>query len=231
MADPKDHKAVIDYLIATHSPMINGTIRRMQQKYEHLKNADMGDMWEAATHALMSAVAGHDPDKGASLSSYAANKIGNSLLQRFQPSDVSSADRNTARRFSGDRTQSQGAQQVGMSSDSSLDRGAIESAGGSVSEDGGSSGVSVIRNTAADFGRTLSPEARAEMQRKVTQGLDRKQAQAPQAEGTQPQAPKPEAAPAPTQPKIIIRRKQIEASLSPDQLDRMNRVDAHKGGK
>lgn len=231
MSSDKDHKAVLDYLIASHSPMINGTIRRMQQKYEHLKNADPGDLYEAATHALMSAVAGHDPDKGASLSSYAANKIGNSLLQRFQPGDVSSADRNTARRLSGDKTQSQGAQQVGMSSGSSLDRGAIESAGGSVSEDGGSSGVSVIRNTAADFGRTLSPEARAEVQRKVTQGLDRKQAQMPQAEGAQSQTPKPEAASAPTPPKIIIRRKQIESSLNPEQLDRMSRIDAHKGGK
>ena len=230
MADPKDHKAVLDYIIATHFPMVNGTIKRMSQKYPHLQNQDYGDMLETATHALMSAVASHDPDKGASLSSYAANKIGNSLLQRFQPSDVSSADRNTARRLSANRTSTQGVQQVGMSSGSTIDRGAIESAGGSVSDEGGSSGVSVIRNTAADFGRTLSPEARAELQRKVAQGLERKQAQQPKVEETAP-APQPQATAEPAKPKIIIRRKQIESSLNPEQLDRMGRIDAHKGGK
>lgn len=228
MADPKDHKAVLDYLIASHSPMVNGTINRMKQKYPHLQNADPGDLWEAATHALMTAVANHDPAMGASLSSYAANKIGNSLLQRFQPSDVSGTDKNTARRLSSQRSSEPGTQQVGMSS-GSIDRGAIESAGGSVSDEGGASGVSVIRNTAADFGRTLSPEARAELQRKVSQGLERKQAQQPKIEEAQP-APKPKPV-EPTQPKIIIRRKQIESSLNPEQLDRMNRIDAHKGGK
>jgi len=209
--------------------MINGTIKRMQSKYPHLQNQDPGDMWEAATHALMSAVASHDPAMGASLSSYAANKIGKSLLQRFQPSDVSSADKNTARRFSSERSSTQGSQQVGMSS-GSIDRGAIESAGGSVSDEGGASGVSVIRNTAADFGRTLSPEARAEIQRKVAQGLERKQAQQPKIEENAP-APKPQVAAEPAKPKIIVRRKQIESSLNPEQLDRMGRIDAHKGGK
>jgi hypothetical protein len=227
MADPKNHKEILDYLIATHSPLISGTIRRMEAKFPHLQGADAGDKWEAATHALMNAVASHDPDKGASLSSYAANKIGNSLLQRFQSSDVSAADRNMARQKAGDRTESRGTQQVGVSSGSGLDRGAIESAGGSVSEDGGSSGVSIIRNTAADFGRSLSPEARADLQRKVDNRSQQKQATNPAAPIVAPVVKPTE----PEKPKIVIRRKQIESSLNPEQLDRMTRIDAHKGGK
>lgn len=222
MSDNK-HREVMDYLISAHGPLINGTIRRMKDKYPHLQGADHGDLHESAVNALMTAVAHHDPAMGASLSTYASQKMGKAMLQRFKGGDVSSADRALASKL---RPTGEGREQDIQTMGGKLDRAAIESAGGSVSEDGGPSGVSVIRNEAADFARQ-NPHAISAIQAKVDK-YDRQQA------AKQPQVAVPEVkqeVEKPKSPQIIIRRKQIESNLGPEQKDRMTRVDALKGGQ
>ena len=222
MSNNNDHKKVMDYLIASHSPLINSTIRRMVEKHPHLASQDKGDLWESAVNGLMSAVHGHDPAKGASLSTYAAQKMGNAMLQRFQPKDISATDRSLAARTRPE--QSQDRQGVQSMSTGGLDRGAVESAGGSVGDEGGATGVSVVRNEAADFGRQ-NPHALPKIQAKVDK-YEKQQARIqPPVVADSPPPPKMVASEA---PKMVIRRKQVEASLKPEQADRMGRVDAHK---
>jgi DNA-directed RNA polymerase specialized sigma subunit len=218
-----DTKKILDYILASHSPVISGTINKMREKYPHLKEQDHGDLYESAVNAAMSAIHGHDPDRGAKLSTYMSQKIANSLLQRFQPKDVSAADRALASRTRSSQPSNLDSVQ---STAPSVSRGEIESAGGSVSDEGGASGVSIIRNTAADFA-ARNPHIRAELERK-TQKYEAQQAKkqpvVQEAPTPQPEAPKPK----PEQPKMIIRRKQVEASLQPEHLDRMKRIDGKK---
>jgi hypothetical protein len=219
MAD--DHKKVLDYILASHSPVIGGTIHRMKEKYAHLKDQDPGDLYEAATNAAMTAIHGHDPDRGAKLSTYMSQKIANALLQRFQPTDVAATDRAAASRSKPTAPSDLGRVQTMNSSGT---RGEIESAGGSVSDDGSSSGVSIIRNTAADFA-AKNPHMRSELERK-TQKYEAQQAKKqPVVAEAPPPPPKPAAT---EQPKMIIRRKQVESSLPPEHLDRMKRIDGKK---
>jgi len=218
MAD--DHKKVLDYILASHSPTIGGTIHRMREKYPHLKDQDPGDLYEAATNAAMTAIHGHDPDRGAKLSTYMSQKIANALLQRFQPRDVAATDRAMA---SATRPAQQRDVDSVRSTAPSASRGEIESAGGSVSEDGATSGVSIIRNTAADFA-ARNPHIRAELERK-TKNYEAQQAKKqPVVQEAPPELPKPK----PEQPKMIVRRKQVESSLQPEHLDRMKRIDGKK---
>lgn len=221
MAD--DHsKKVLDYILSSHSPVIGGTIHKIREKYPHLKDQDPGDLYETAVNAAMHAIHGHDPDRGAKLSTYMSQKIANALLQRFQPKDVAATDRALA---SMTRPTSPSQLDQVHSTSPTMSRGEIESAGGSVSEDGGSSGVSIIRNTAADFA-SKNPHIRAELERK-TQKYEAQQAKKqPVVEEAppQPEAPKPK----PEQPKMIVRRRQVESSLQPEHLERMKRIDGKK---
>lgn len=220
-----DHKKILDYVLSSHAPVIGATIRKMQERYPHLKGQDYGDLYEAAANAAMRAIHGHDPDKGAKLSTYMSQKIGHSLLQRFQPTDVSSADRDSARRLRSDS----GEERAQVQTTTKVGRGAIEAAGGNVSDDGGSSGVSIVRNTAADFARQ-NPQAMSEIQRKVDAHEKRQAAKQPSVQETP--APQPEAqVEKPKSPQIIVRRKQVESSLAPEQADRMSRIDSKKGGQ
>lgn len=221
-----DHKKILDYILATHQPVISGTIHKMREKYPHLKDQDHGDLYEAAVNAAMQAIHGHEPERGAKLSTYMSQKIANSLLQRFQPKDVAATDRALASRTR--PAQSSNLDQV-QSTAPSVSRGEIESAGGSVSEDGGASGVSIIRNTAADFARQ-NPHMRAELERK-TQNYEAQQAKKQPATPDTPPAPVEAPKPKPEQPKMIIRRKQVEASLQPEHMDRMKRIDGKKGNQ
>ena len=219
--DNKEHKKTLDYLMSAYGPLVSGTVRRMRDRYPHLQAADHGDLYEAAANGLMSAIHSHDPDKGASLSTYAAQKMGKAMLQKFQPKDISNQDLSAANRLRPQNSESK--QSVQSMSTGKLDRGAIESAGGSVSEEGGASGVSVIRNEAADFARK-NPHMISELQRKTGNYEKAQAAKAP----APTEAPVPVKAPAPPPP-IIIRRKQVEASLQPEQVDRMSRIDSKKG--
>jgi len=214
-----DNKKILDYVLASHSPVIWGTINKMMAKYPHLKEHDMGDMYEDAVHAAMRAVHGHDPSKGSKLSSYMSQKISNALLQRFQPKDVASTDVNLAR-----MTRPATSEARTMTSQAPVSREAIESAGGSVSEEGGVSGVSIVRNHAAEFA-AKNPHVMAELQRKVDAHERRQASKQPIAQEATPEPPKPR----PEQPKMIVRRRQVEASMQPEHLDRMKRIDGKKG--
>lgn len=111
-----------------------------------------------------------------------------------------------------------------------IGRDVVEGLGGAMEEEGGGfSGVGQIRNIVGEFAQRLDPAAKAKIQAKVDK-VEAKLAARQQAE--QPPAPAQEvasaqqAAPASQEqpkPKLIIRR-----MAKPDQLERMDRIDAAK---
>lgn len=218
MADDNSKK-ILDYVLASHSPVINGTIHHMREKFPHLKEHDFGDLYEAATNAAILAVKDHDPSFGTKLSTFMSQKIANSLKQKFKPKDVAATDIDLARRTK--VAQPDVTRVHGLTPSTS--RGAIEAAGGSVGEEGSSSGVSIIRNQAAEFA-AKNPHIKSELERKVKRFEQQQAKKQPTVEETTPPPPKP----AVQKPTMIVRRKQIESSLQPEHLDRMKRIDGKK---
>jgi len=107
-----------------------------------------------------------------------------------------------------------------------IGRDVVEGLGGEMAEEGGGfSGVGQVRNVVGEFANRLDPAAKAKIQAKVDK-VEARLAAKQQAE--QPPAPVQQEAPASQEkpkPKLIIRR-----MAKPDQVERMDRIDAAKQG-
>jgi hypothetical protein len=117
----------------------------------------------------------------------------------------------------------QESQAIGIKS-GGIGRDVAEGLGGSIEDDGsGFAGVGHVRNIAGEFAQRLDPSAKAKIQAKVDK-VEAKLAAKQQPEQTQmQQVSKPASEPA--KPKLIIRR-----MAKPDQVERMDRIDAAKQG-
>jgi len=234
-----DDNTIHKYLVSNYMPLMIGVIRKMKNKglipqdMSHLSPDELFlDLYEPAVHGLMKSIHTYDPNKLSlktgnkkSFIAHAWSTISGIVSDHLKNKNIASADVNLAR-INQAKKENASTQTIGIKGQG-IGREVAEHLGGTVGEEGeGVGGVSVIRNPEQEFATRLSPEAKNILQAKIDK------AKAKLGEKTQTSSDQPPALPSqvkepsstePQKPKLIIRR-----MAKPDQVDRMERIDAAK---
>lgn len=243
-----DDKDVFHYLFSNYAPYIYAALNNEKKKGTIPDHVDIGDLiagdehgYSPVVHGLLRAVHTFDPKMGSSLESHIYRHVVGKARDYIKSKDVSQTDVSRASKYSKQNPQQAERQVITVKPSASM-RMATESLGISGGEDDGLQ-FNIERDAKRKFIEQNPQFIKDELARKVGK-YEKAHSQPSGASPTVPatadkpvvQAPAPEvqapaaAAPKPA-PKVSIRRKGIETALSPEQKDRMVRVDSAKAAR
>lgn len=237
-----DDNNTFHYLFSNYAPFMYAILNNEKKKGTIPEHIDIGDLvagddkgYSPVVHGLLRAVHTYDPKLGSSLESHIYRTVLGKVRDHIKSRDVPQHDVKAAAKYAkmNPEAAATAESRAVTVKPSSSSRMATESLGITGGDEGGLQ-YGIERNTPKQFAEQNRDFVDKHIRRKVESYENKQKAKeaAVEAPAIAPATSQPVEQPVtPPKPKMEIRRKSIEASLSPEQKDRMNRVDSQKAIK